>query len=1627
MKKFYLYLVFGLFFLAMSNRATAVCPVTISAGGPLLFCVGDSVLLSASSGTGYTYQWLYNGGSIPGATGQQYYARTAGNYRVTVTVVSPSCITTSNILNVTTESPLTITVTDAGFAMCGASTDILEVQYMFPGNMYQWYEDSNAIPGAIYSQLMIGHDGNFSCSWTNVCGTFTSPEYTSTAYASQTWPFIPTTIESPGSSTLCLGGSITMDQNGYGGYHQWYRDGVAIPGATAGNYTTSQPGNYVLSIGTYCMQGIEYFFTNFITVTQSNGIYPAASITAGGPTTFCDGSNVILSAATNASWNYQWLFYGSEITGATASSYAATAAGTYTCRVYNACDSAYSNDITVATIPTSVMISATGPILICTGSSATLTSSSPGPGGTYQWQLNGSNIGGATSAKYSASVAGTYSCVITNSCGSYTSNGIVVSVNASCPIGLQFDGSNDYVIVPNHSSYAFGYGSFTIEAWVKLDSTLNYATLFSQHNAPLNDYGIWIYFNAGRPYVVLNNDYPFGGYGPDLRDNNCHHVTITRSGGLLFFFIDGNFTASVYAPIYNVTTNGTVNFGKDAFVPFANFKGRMMEVRMWNIYRSTTDIRTAMNNPLSGTEPGLVGYWKLNDGTGQVVNDFSLQNNDGQLGSTSAVDVNDPLFVPTCALSACTFPAAVITAGGNTTFCTGGSVNLNANTGTGLTYQWKLSDNNIAGAASSTYVATASGNYTCVVTNSCGSTTSNIITVSAMVMPSPTIVAVPATAICQGTFVTLLVSSGPGYTHQWQLNGINISGATANSYSNTAPGNYTCVVSNVCGTATSNILTITILPPPTATITPLGNTVICSGGSVTFQANTGAGLSYQWDRDGSHIPGATSSSYTASTSGDYICIVTDACFAVHSNSITVTTNPPPPASITAGGNTTFCSGGTVTLSANTGTGLSYQWIRNGGAIFGSTSSSYIATTPGNYTCAVINPCGSTISNLIAVTVNPLPTANITASGSTTICIGSSVTLNANTGAGLTWQWKLNTAFISGATTASYAATAAGNYVCVVTNSCGSTTSNTIAVTVNTPPAASITAGGSTTFCSGGSVTLNANAGTGLSYQWKSNGSNIAGATSSSYSATSSATYTCGETNACGTTTSNAISVTVNPLPAASITAGGNTTFCIGGLVTLNANSGTGLTYQWKQNGSDIPGAITTSYVATLAGNYTCVVTNACGGTTSNTIVVTVNTAPVATITAGGPTSFCNGGSVTLNANTIAGSNYQWMLNGSNITGAATSSYTATSFGNYTCVITNSCGSSTSNTIAVTIGTLPVATITAGGSTAFCSGGSVILNVNTGTGLSYQWKLNGNTIAGATSTSYPANGAGSYSCVVTNTCGNTTSNLITVTVLSIPSSPGTISGQASGICGNTTDYTISAVSGATSYSWTIPGGVTINSGQGSASLNVTYPIPFSSGSISVNAANICGISSAVSLPLTSVLAPAGPILGLTQVCEMKSYVYSVAPVEGATNYTWTVPTKARVQHGQGSSTAEVKMNRYAGNITVTASNGCTTSATAVLAVTLTNVGCGPVHRDGRILNAEVYPNPFSTEFTLKIFSDNDYPCKIILRDITGRVLEQREAVSPGSEISFGNLLANGIYLAEVLQGDERVVLRVVKSE
>ena len=154
----------------------------------------------------------------------------------------------------------------------------------------------------------------------------------------------------------------------------------------------------------------------------------------------------------------------------------------------------------------------------------------------------------------------------------------------------------------------------------------------------------------------------------------------------------------------------------------------------------------------------------------------------------------------------------------------------------------------------------------------------------------------------------------------------------------------------------------------TITIAAAGDTVICQGTSIDLIA-TYTGISVQWKKNGTAIPGATASTYTANKSGFYTCETTGDCGTTESSQIHVLVNKNPNASISAGGPTTFCTGGSVVLTEAAVAGCTYQWYKGATPIVGATTLSYTATTSGNYKCRVTKTATGCYKNSNAITIS----------------------------------------------------------------------------------------------------------------------------------------------------------------------------------------------------------------------------------------------------------------------------------------------------------------------------------------------------------------------------------------------------------------------------------------------------------------------------------------------------------------------------------------------------------------------------------------------------------------------------------------------------------------------------------
>jgi large repetitive protein len=446
-----------------------------------------------------------------------------------------------------------------------------------------------------------------------------------------------------------------------------------------------------------------------------------------------------------------------------------------------------------------------------------------------------------------------------------------------------------------------------------------------------------------------------------------------------------------------------------------------------------------------------------------------------------------------------------------------------------------------------------------------------------------------------GSTATFCAGGSTVLTSSASTNNLWSTGATTQSITVSAPGTYTVSIvdGNGCTSATSASATVSEIALPSApVITPSGPVTFCAGGSVTLTS------SYATNNLWSN--GATTQSITVSTSGSYSVMHTNGsgCESPSSSPVVVTVNAIPSApTISAGGPTTFCTGGSVVLTSSQSSGNTWST--------GATSSSITATAAGNYTVTYTNGngCTSLASNGITVVLLANPAAPvITAGGPTMFCQGGSVVLTSSQSTGNTWSTT--------ATTPSITATASGNYTVTYTNGngCSATSAPTTVTLISTPPTPVITANPSFGICPGDSTILISS---GSNNVWSN------GATTPTITVNAPGTFTVtSSASGCPSAPSAPANVTLNAVPAApTITADGPLTICSGDEVVLT--SSTGLPNdEWSTSETGASIAVST------AGSYTVTTTNG-SGCTATSLPVDVEVSPIPDVTLDPFTPVCD--------------------------------------------------------------------------------------------------------------------------------------------------------------------------------------------------------------------------------------------------------------------------------------------------------------------------------------------------------------------------------------------------------------------
>lgn len=1232
-------------------------------------------------------------------------------------------------------------------------------------------------------------------------------------------------------------------------------NGTIVTNASSQNWTTSGVGIFNLgtpvlyqSLSNSCTSdvltltanGIGACSTNTVsdsvTLTINCTIPSLGTITSNSSTTICQGATATYSIPINSSvQNYTW----SVPSGATIQSgqgtstiqvlYSTTASsGNVSVTGTNGCGSVIASlPIVVNTLPTGVSIS--GPQTVCAGSNNIVYTASIIPNATgYVWTLpNGSSI---TTA----------------------SNTITISYGLTEVSGnLGVSGSNACGTGPASATFPI-----TIKPLPTLTSSLTppaicSGTLFTYNPTSANPGSSFTWTRANQTGISNAVGNGNGSISETLINTTTNVVSVvyqitTSSQGCTntqSITVDVN-------PVPSLTSNPT---------PAAICSGSV-----FNYSPTSASIGTIswIRNPVIGiTELGSNGSGTINE---------VLTNN-----TTSPVTVTYLFSIPATAngcSSATTTQLNVVVnpkplVGVNSiVLCAGASQIITATASTIGTYSyaWTVPTGVTNPGNLASFSVNTLGTYSAIITDivtTCSSLSASGIVTS---VPLP-IVTLNSETICQGA--TAILTATPGtlgnYNYVWTVPTGASNPGNINTLTSGIAGVYSVIITNTatnCSSASASG-TITINPSPVVTV---NSPSICAGTSaiVTASPSTIGNYNYVWTVPvGATNPGNTAS-FSTTIAGNYSVIVTNtttACTSLIATG-TVTVNPIPFVTVN---NATICAGSSalITATPNLPGTYSYLWNVPSGANNPGNTASFSATVAGNYSVVITNTASgcNSISATGTLTVNPNPVVSV---NSATICAGLTATLTATPSiiSNYNYVWTVPNGAINPGNINSITSGVAGNYSVVITDT--------------TTGCASASATGAITFISAPIITVNSPsicAGTNAivtatpsiigvyNYVWTvpsgaTNPGNVASFSTpiaGNYSVIATNTsITCASLSASGT-------VTVNTIPSVTVN---NATICSGssGLITATPNLPGTYSYLWTvPTGANNPGN-TASFSATVAGNYSVVITNTitnCSSLSANGSV-TVNSVPVVTVTSG---TICAGFTTTLNATpTIAGNyNYTWTVPTGAINPGNASSVTSGIAGTYSVLITDTATNcSSSNTSgSITVNPIPLVSVN---NPSFCAGSNAIVTATPSTiGIyNYAWTVPTGANNPGNVASFSATIGGNYSVVITNSTTNcfsaSASGNVTVNPLPLVTVNSETICDGASIAINATPN----LPGNYSYSWIVPSGAN-NPGNASsvqATIAGTYSVVITNLATNCSSILTSGTLTVVSLPIVNITNP-----------------------------------------------------------------------------------------------------------------------------------------------------------------------------
>ncbi len=1116
--------------------------------------------------------------------------------------------------------------------------------------------------GQTTSNFSLGTSGD--CFNISVVGSYFR---TTTCTSCPTTTALTLTTSSTAASCAACNGSASVTVSPSGTYtYSW-----SPSGGTGSTATGLCAGTYTVTVSDACNTA-----TAVVTVGSAGG---GLTVTNAGQTNVlcngqCNGSATASVTGGTAPYTYAW-----TPAGGNAPTASGLCAGTYTCTVTDAAGCTGTQIFTITQPPVLTTTGSQVNVLCngqCTGSATVVPSGGTAPY-SYSWAPSGS---GSTATGL---CAGSYTCTVTDANGCTTTQIFTITqppaLTASTTTTPATCGNPNGTATVSVSGGTPGYSySWSPSGGSGATATGLLAGTYIVTVTDLNGCTVTAtatIVNTGGPTASIS---AFTNVSCNGGTNGT--ATVTVSGGTSPYTYSwspsggsGPTATGLPAGNYVVTVTDANGCSTTASVTITQPTAITLTAVQTNVTCNAGCNGTAGVTASGGT-PGYTYVWAPAGGNAPTAS--------GLCAGTYTVTVTDAngcvatqiysITQPTAISAATSFVSA--TCGANN-----GSATVTPSGGTpGYTYQWS------SGGTNPTEPNLFAGTYTCTITDANLCTFTITVTVPNAGSPTATITAftnVTCFGACDGTATVTAGSGVPPYTYAWTPSGGNGANATG-----LCPGSYTVTVTDANGcTATDTVI---ITEPPQLTVSTSQVDVLCNGNTTGSATATPAGgvppYSYSWSGGGN---GATESGLGA---GPYTVTVTDDNGCTATANVTIT--EPPALTLAAAGFNVTCNGacdGQVVVIPNGGTpNYTFSWNT------GCTNASCNNICAGTYNVTVTDMNGCIASATTTVTE---PVAiSITTSSVDAHCnmADGSASASATGGTGtLTYQWLGS----GGPATQNYNNIAPGNYTVVVTddNNC----TDTAFVTVNNIPGVTATPGTSTNVsCFGvcdGTAICNVTGGTGtITYAWSPSGGNAASAAS-----LCAGPYTCTVTDSAGCTST--MSVTITEPPQLTLTASAApAAVCEGQSVTLSSTAGggtPGYQYIWLPTG--LPGSSQT-FVPSATLDHTVAITDANGCTDSATVLVTVNSMPVAALS-GDVLSGCAPLCVNFTDNSTGGAATSWLwdFGDGNTSTLQNPGHCYNDPGPYTVILTVTTANGCTNTITMTnyinVFANPVAAFTAG--------------------------------------------------------------------------------------------------------------------------------------------------------------------------------------------------------------------------------------------------------------------------------------------------------------------------------------------